>query len=46
MQEFVTDKTPWAHIDIAGPVWDSKTNQPTGHGVMMLVEYLLRVNSN
>lgn len=37
LQEFV-DKTKWAHIDMAGPVWD---NGATGYGVKMLVDLLL-----
>lgn len=40
LKEFV-DKTPWAHIDMAGPVWDSEANKPTGFGVKLLVDYLL-----
>ena len=40
LQEFVEKSTPWAHIDIAGPVWDDKQQKPTGFGVKMLVEYV------
>lgn len=42
LQEFV-EKTPWAHIDMAGPVWDTSNNKPTGYGVKLLVDYLLNV---
>mmetsp|Transcript_5183 Transcript_5183/g.11886 ORF Transcript_5183/g.11886 Transcript_5183/m.11886 type:complete len:565 (+) Transcript_5183:61-1755(+) len=38
LQEFV-EKTPWAHIDMAGPVWIG--GKPTGYGVKLLVDYLL-----
>lgn len=45
LQEFV-NKKPWAHIDVAGPVFYEKQILPyyapgaTGYGVRMLVEYL------
>ncbi|MFK8182007.1 MAG: leucyl aminopeptidase [Phormidesmis sp.] len=44
LQQFVKD-TPWAHIDIAGPVWSEKENGynspgATGYGVRMLVEWV------
>ncbi|MEL7050749.1 MAG: leucyl aminopeptidase [Cyanobacteria bacterium J06634_6] len=44
LKQFVTD-TPWAHLDIAGPVWTEKEsgyNSPgaTGYGVRMLVEWI------
>ena len=46
LQEFVDDKIPWAHLDIAGP---ATTDKPlpycpigaTGFGVRLLVDYLL-----
>lgn len=31
----------WAHIDMAGPVWDSKGHNPTGFGVKLLTEFLI-----
>jgi len=34
----------WAHIDMAGPVWDSKRHQATGYGVKLLSRYLLDIN--
>ena len=40
LQEFV-EKAKWAHIDMAGPVWDNKEMKPTGFGVKFLVDYLL-----
>lgn len=38
-QEFVKN-TPWAHIDIAGPVWDNKASGATGYGVKLLVDWI------
>lgn len=37
LQEFVHDETTWAHLDIAGPVWDPK-HGATGFSVATLVE--------
>lgn len=47
LQEFVTDKTPWAHLDIAGTATTDKTlpTSPvgaTGFGVRLLLDYLGR----
>lgn len=39
LKEFV-EKTPWAHIDIAGPVWDDKAGGATGYGVRLLVDWV------
>ncbi|MCZ6817395.1 MAG: leucyl aminopeptidase, partial [Planctomycetota bacterium] len=45
LKEFVADKTPWAHLDIAGPA-TTLTAQPycpvgaTGYGVRLLMDYL------
>ena len=41
LQEFVEKDTRWAHIDMAGPVWDSAGGKPTGYGVKLLVDFLL-----
>ncbi len=41
LQEFVTEKVKWAHIDMAGPCWDSNANVPTGYGVKTLVDFVL-----
>lgn len=45
LKEFVTDKTPWAHLDIAGVASVSKPTPmcpigATGFGVRLLVEFL------
>lgn len=48
LQEFV-EKTPWCHIDMAGPVWDYSppgNGGATGFGVKTLVDFLLNVNKN
>ena len=37
LEEFV-EKAKWAHIDMAGPVWE---NGPTGYGVKTLVDFAL-----
>ena len=44
LKQFVKD-TPWAHLDIAGPVWSEKENGynspgATGYGVRMLVQWI------
>ncbi|MBD2195604.1 MULTISPECIES: leucyl aminopeptidase [Calothrix] len=45
LKQFVKD-TPWAHLDIAGPVWSDKENGyngpgATGFGVRTLVDWVL-----
>ncbi|MBW4555528.1 MAG: leucyl aminopeptidase [Trichormus sp. ATA11-4-KO1] len=45
LKQFVKD-TPWAHLDIAGPVWADKENGynspgATGYGVRLLVNWVL-----
>jgi leucyl aminopeptidase len=45
LKDFVPDKTPWAHIDIAGPAWSAEsegilTKGGTGFGVRLLIDYL------
>jgi leucyl aminopeptidase len=45
LKQFVKD-TPWAHLDVAGPVWSEKENgynNPggTGYGVRTLVNWVL-----
>lgn len=34
------DKTPHAHVDIAGPVWNGKTHQATGFGVKAMTKWV------
>ncbi|GAX25323.1 leucyl aminopeptidase [Fistulifera solaris] len=40
LQNFVDANKPFAHIDIAGPVWNFKTSQASGYGVKLLVEWV------
>lgn len=46
LREFVDEKIPWAHLDIAGPSFAEKPRLPywdfggTGYGVRLLAEYL------
>lgn len=46
LQEFV-NKTPWIHLDIAGPAWQEMDNHPyipfggTGFGIRTLLHYLI-----
>lgn len=45
LQEFI-EGTPWAHLDIAGPAWNTKETElapagATGHGVRTLLTLLL-----
>eukprot|EP00611_Tribonema_gayanum_P025608 TRINITY_DN5875_c0_g1_i1.p1 TRINITY_DN5875_c0_g1~~TRINITY_DN5875_c0_g1_i1.p1 ORF type:complete len:612 (+),score=247.88 TRINITY_DN5875_c0_g1_i1:89-1837(+) len=43
LKEFVKD-TPWAHIDMAGPVWSDKAGA-TGWGVRLLSNWVLKQSS-
>jgi leucyl aminopeptidase len=45
LKQFVKE-TPWAHLDVAGPVWSDKGNGynpsgATGYGVRTLVNWVL-----
>jgi leucyl aminopeptidase len=44
LQNFVSKKKPFAHIDIAGPVWSDKTGA-TGFGAKLVVEWITRQGS-
>jgi len=41
LQHFVDDKVPFAHIDIAGPVWDDNKGA-TGYGAKLVTEWVKR----
>jgi leucyl aminopeptidase len=41
LQNFVSKKKPFAHLDIAGPVWDDKSGA-TGYGAKMVTEWVRR----
>lgn len=40
LKEFVDPGTEWAHLDIAGPVWNRKTGTATGYPVRTLVKWI------
>ena len=47
LKEFVDESIPWAHIDIAGPVWSEKGRGvnpagATGYGVRTLVNWIYK----
>lgn len=33
-------QTPWAHLDIAGPVWKDEAGGATGYGVRLLTRWV------
>ena len=39
LKEFVEEGVDWAHLDIAGPVWDGKKSLATGFGVATLTNW-------
>ncbi|KAL7520926.1 LOW QUALITY PROTEIN: hypothetical protein ACHAWF_000281, partial [Thalassiosira exigua] len=41
LTEFVDKKKPYAHIDIAGPVWDDKSGA-TGFGTKLVSKWVCR----
>jgi leucyl aminopeptidase len=41
LQNFVSKKKPFAHLDIAGPVWSDKTGA-SGFGAKLVVEWVTR----
>ena len=42
LQKFVSKKKPFAHIDIAGPVWSDKESMATGYGTNLVTEWICR----
>jgi leucyl aminopeptidase len=42
LQNFVDKKKPFAHIDIAGPVWDEGAGAATGYGAKLVAEWVRR----
>jgi leucyl aminopeptidase len=40
LQNFVENKKPYAHIDMAGPVWNMKLEQATGWGAKLVTEWV------
>ncbi|KAJ7553818.1 hypothetical protein O6H91_06G114200 [Diphasiastrum complanatum] len=45
LKQFVDEKIPWAHLDVAGPVWNEKKSCATGFAVPTLVEWILKHSS-
>jgi leucyl aminopeptidase len=39
LQEFVKGDKPFAHVDMAGPVWSAKAGQATGWGAKLVTEW-------
>jgi leucyl aminopeptidase len=39
LKQFINEGVEWAHLDIAGPVWDGKSGLPTGYGAALLAEW-------
>ena len=46
LKQFVDEKVQWAHIDMAGPVWNDKKRNATGFGVSTLVEWVVKNSSS
>ena len=51
LQEFIDEKTDWAHLDIAGPAFIAKASDispthATGYGVRLLANFLERISKN
>ena len=45
LKRFVKDKDkPYAHIDIAGPVWDDKGGGATGFGAKLVADWIMKEN--
>jgi len=42
LNHFVEAKKPFAHVDIAGPVWNDGAGVATGYGVRLLVDWIER----
>jgi len=40
LKEFIKEGVSWAHIDMAGPVWDDKQGGATGYGAATLTEWI------
>ena len=41
LEKYVHKEIEWAHIDMAGPVWDEQANTPTGFGAQTLAEFII-----
>ncbi|KAI5066015.1 hypothetical protein GOP47_0018639 [Adiantum capillus-veneris] len=45
LKQYVDENVQWAHLDIAGPVWNEKKKGATGFAVGTLVEWVLSHSS-
>ena len=45
LQNFVSKDTPFAHVDIAGPVWDDATGA-TGYGAKLVTEIIMQESTS
>lgn len=41
LQKYVNKDVSWAHLDIAGPVWNEKTGEGTGFAAATLAQWVL-----
>lgn len=41
LKQYVKEGVEWAHLDVAGPVWNDKAGQPTGYGAALLAEWAI-----
>ncbi|EFJ45167.1 hypothetical protein VOLCADRAFT_106122 [Volvox carteri f. nagariensis] len=41
LKQFVKERVEWAHLDVAGPVWNEKLGLPTGFGAQLLAEWAM-----
>ncbi|KAM0017891.1 putative aminopeptidase [Helianthus debilis subsp. tardiflorus] len=41
LKQFVGEKVEWLHVDMTGPVWNTKKMRATGFGTHSLVEWVL-----
>ena len=42
LSEFVNKNVPYAHVDMAGTVWNMAQNTPTGWGALLVTEWVRR----
>ena len=40
LKEFINEGVSWAHVDMAGPVWDSKADCASGYGAATLADFV------
>ncbi|KAL2629687.1 hypothetical protein R1flu_014373 [Riccia fluitans] len=45
LKQFVDENIPWAHLDIAGPVWSNEKKSATGFAVATLLNWVVKHSS-